>query len=79
MYPYIVHKKRCGGLILVDSKKYLLMKITTKASLIEMKHCTKFTVYFLQIWSHLLKKPLTENFIFCAVKYVIGGGCLFDE
>ena len=21
----------------------------------------------LQIWSHLLKKPLTENFIFCAV------------
>ena len=22
---------------------------------------------FLQIWSHLLKKCLTENFIFCAV------------
>ena len=22
---------------------------------------------FLQIWSHLLKKSLTENFIFCAV------------
>ena len=21
----------------------------------------------LRIWSHLLKKPLTENFIFCAV------------
>ena len=24
----------------------------------------------LQIWSHLLKKPLTENFIFCAVVVV---------
>ena len=22
---------------------------------------------FLRIWSHLLKKPLLENFIFCAV------------
>ena len=22
---------------------------------------------FLQIWSHLLKKPIMENFIFCAV------------
>ena len=26
---------------------------------------------FLRIWSHLLKKPLMENFIFCAVKYLI--------
>ena len=25
---------------------------------------------FLQIWSHLLKKSLTENFIFCAVRNV---------
>ena len=24
----------------------------------------------LWIWSHLLKKPLTENFIFCAVHYI---------
>ena len=24
---------------------------------------------FLQIWSHLLKKSLMENFIFCAVIY----------
>ena len=24
---------------------------------------------FLQIWSHLLKKSLIENFIFCAVSY----------
>ena len=23
--------------------------------------------FFLQIWSHLLEKSLTENFIFCAV------------
>ena len=22
---------------------------------------------FLQLWSHLLKKPLIENFVFCAV------------
>ena len=22
---------------------------------------------FMQIWSHLLKKPLMENFIFCVV------------
>ena len=26
---------------------------------------------FLRIWSHLLKKSLIENFIFCAAKYVI--------
>ena len=25
---------------------------------------------FLRIWSHLLKKCLMENFIFCAVNYV---------
>ena len=25
---------------------------------------------FLRIWSHLLKKSLTENFIFCAVNIV---------
>ena len=24
----------------------------------------------LRIWSHLLKKSLMENFIFCAVKYL---------
>ena len=28
---------------------------------------------FLRIWSHLLKKSLMENFIFCAVD-AIGGG-----
>ena len=27
---------------------------------------------FLLIWSHLLKKPLMENFIFCAVNIVRG-------
>ena len=27
----------------------------------------------LQIWSHLLKKPLMENFIFCAVFYIAFG------
>ena len=26
---------------------------------------------FLRIWSHLLKKPLIENFIFCAVFLVV--------
>ena len=26
---------------------------------------------FLQIWSHLLKKSLMENFIFCAVSIVL--------
>ena len=26
---------------------------------------------FLRIWSHLLKKSLTENFIFCAVTVAI--------
>ena len=25
---------------------------------------------FLQIWSHLLKKSLIENFVFCAVSYL---------
>ena len=28
----------------------------------------------LWIWSHLLKKSLTENFIFCAVTLVSKGG-----
>ena len=28
---------------------------------------------FLQIWSHLLKKSLIENFIFCAVLKGLGG------
>ena len=27
---------------------------------------------FLRIWSHLQKKPLIENFIFCAVKIIFG-------
>ena len=27
---------------------------------------------FLRIWSHLLKKSLKENFIFCAVKRLRG-------
>ena len=26
---------------------------------------------FLRIWSHLLEKPLTENFIFCAVLFLL--------
>ena len=26
-------------------------------------------VSFLRIWSHLLKKSLMENFVFCAVQY----------
>ena len=26
---------------------------------------------FLRIWSHLLKKPLMENFIFCAVWFFL--------
>ena len=30
---------------------------------------------FLQIWSHLLKKSLIENFFFCAVSF---GKCLDD-
>ena len=41
-------------------------------------HCAKnecfftkdfFSKCFLQIWSHLLKKSLMENFIFCAVNF----------
>ena len=28
---------------------------------------SKCDPYFLRIWSHLLKKSLMENFIFCAV------------
>ena len=33
---------------------------------------------FLRIWSHLLKKSLMENFIFCAV-YLSDGRYLFSE
>ena len=33
---------------------------------------------FLQIWSHLLKNPLMENFIFCAV-YRSGKLCLLHQ
>ena len=32
-----------------------------------MKFSIKDSFSKLQIWSHLLKKPLMENFIFCAV------------
>ena len=31
---------------------------------------------FMRIWSHLLKKPLMENFIFCAVIIYFMGGWL---
>ena len=31
----------------------------------------KFSIKDLRIWSHLLKKSLLENFIFCAVPLVI--------
>ena len=33
---------------------------------------------FLQIWSHLLKKSLMENFIFCAVKLKYLGCLLYS-
>ena len=32
----------------------------------------KFSIRELRIWSHLLKKSLMENFIFCAVLYILG-------
>ena len=35
------------------------------------QHCTENEV-FLQIWSHLLKKPLMENFTFCAAQIACG-------
>ena len=37
----------------------------------EWKKSTNFTEDFLQIWLHLLKKSLMENFIFCAVLKLI--------
>ena len=33
---------------------------------------------FLRIWSHLLKKSLMENFIFCAVVPVIRSAAFFE-
>ena len=33
--------------------------------------CDLFSKSFLRIWSHLLKKSLKENFIFCAVNLEI--------
>ena len=53
------------------------------------KHCTKMNYPLsvssvnatkstenLRIWSQLLKKPLMENFIFCAVKIVRYESCM---
>ena len=34
---------------------------------------------FLRIWSHLLKKSLIENFIFCAVKGLTVALVIFDR
>ena len=34
---------------------------------------------FLRIWSHLLKKSLMENFIFCAVKYAFADDPIKEE
>ena len=31
----------------------------------------KLKLSFLRIWSHLLKKSLMKNVIFCAVKYTV--------
>ena len=41
--------------------------------ILHYKHYTKNEVFnynFLRIWSHLLKKSLMKNFIFCAVKII---------
>ena len=56
-------------------KELCSQRIFLKNTAQEMKFFIKdfFSKYdeicsFLQIWSHLLKKSLMENFIFCAVK-----------
>ena len=47
----------------------LLNQKTRKTTLYKkMKFFIKDFFSFLRIWSHLLKKSLMENFIFCAVK-----------
>ena len=63
-----------------------MQKLFTKSFLsvwsnAEVMKCTKFTTqkrkfsikdfFRIRIWSHLLKKSLTENFIFCAVIWTI--------
>ena len=35
-----------------------------------------FSKCFLRIWTHLLKKSLTENFILCAVLLLICDSCM---
>ena len=41
-------------------------------SVLELASLDSFSLSFLRIWSHLIKKSLMENFIFCAVKQIDG-------
>ena len=47
----------------------LLSKAAAKDTSLKIKFSIKdLFSKFADIWSHLLKKPLIENFIFCAVR-----------
>ena len=66
-------------------KELCSQRIFLKNTAQEMKFFIKdfFSKYdeicsFLQIWSHLLKKSLMENFIFCAVKLKYLGCLLYS-
>ena len=74
-FPEVEERLRASGFRMIFS-----MRLDDRK---DIQHCTKNEVSFkdlfskcdqirtfLRIWSHLLKKSLKENFIFCAVKSV---------
>ena len=70
--PYLSDK---GDQVLKFFKKKLKHHFTNEVKFIIIQSTQKFSFYantelkmkFSHIWSHLLKKSLMENFIFCAV------------
>ena len=52
----------------LEITKKIIWNFWIKPNSIELK----LTLCFLRIWSHLLKKSLMENFIFCVVIVILG-------
>ena len=50
---------------------YVYEVIMSIITALKMKFSIEEIRSFMQIWSHLLKKSLMENFIFCAVNAII--------
>ena len=81
------HSMSLKGLILMELKRIIFLLSSDKSVVNSIKPVLlseiPMTIFFLllhekcfpRIWSHLLKKSLMENFIFCAVFYFIHHCC----